>query len=230
MPNAALKVKKTIANDVYSQLRNKIISCTLRPGSKINIQTLSLEMGVSLGAVREALSKLSAEGLVDAFEQRGYAVAEVSVDDLHELTAARIRIEQECICSAIDHRTLDWETGIVAALHRLNNTPYILESSTLLDPAWAKAHHAFHSALVAACDNRWFLRIRSQLYDQSERYRQVSVPVARVERDVKTEHDTIAAAVLGHDKPKVRELIAAHLEKTTAIVIEALNEMAEPVN
>lgn len=225
MPSAVLKIKKTIANDVYTRLRNQIISCTLRPGAKINIQSLCVEMGVSLGAVREALSKLSAEGLVNAFEQRGYAAAEVSIDDLRELTAARIKIEQECICSAIDHRTLDWETGIVAALHRLSNTPYILEGSTLLDPAWAKAHHAFHGALVAACDNRWLLRIRSQLYDQSERYRQVSVPVARVERDVKSEHDAIAAAVLKHDKDEVCRLIAAHLEKTATIVIEALKDM-----
>ncbi|TIU68574.1 MAG: GntR family transcriptional regulator, partial [Mesorhizobium sp.] len=57
-------VARTIANDVYEQLRHDIISCRMPPGSKINIKALVQKYEVSLGAVREALSKLSAEGLV----------------------------------------------------------------------------------------------------------------------------------------------------------------------
>jgi DNA-binding GntR family transcriptional regulator/DNA-binding transcriptional LysR family regulator len=219
---------RTIANDVYEQLRHEIISCRLLPGSKINIQSMVQKYDVSLGAVREALSKLSAEGLVNAKAQRGYTVADVSPEDLAELTDARVKIESECLRLAIENGGLDWETDIVAALHRLNNTPYTLaDDPAVLDERWVKAHREYHKALVSACGNRWLLRVRAQLYDQSERYRQLSVPLARKERDVAREHRQIADAVIAKDAEKACDLISAHLWKTTDIVTTALTEAGD---
>lgn len=219
-------VARTIANDVYEQLRHDIISCRLLPGSKINIQALVQKYEVSLGAVREALSKLSAEGLVNAKAQRGYTVADVSPEDLAELTDARVRIEQECLKLAIAKGGLDWETDIVAALHRLSHTPYTMPGDpAVLDQRWVKAHREFHRSLVSACGNRWLLRIRAQLYDQSERYRQLSVPLARTERDVALEHRNIAEAVIGRDAARACTAIASHMWTTTQIVTTALNEV-----
>ncbi|MBX3567884.1 MAG: FCD domain-containing protein [Rhizobiaceae bacterium] len=219
-------VARTIANDVYEQLRHDIISCRLLPGSKINIQALVQKYEVSLGAVREALSKLSAEGLVNAKAQRGYTVADVSPEDLAELTDARVRIEQECLKLAIDKGGLDWETDIVAALHRLSHTPYTMPGDpAVLDQRWVKAHREFHRSLVSACGNRWLLRIRAQLYDQSERYRQLSVPLARTERDVALEHRNIAEAVIARDATRACAAIASHMWTTTQIVTTALNDV-----
>ncbi len=215
---------RTIGNDVYEQIRHDIIACRMLPGSKINIQALVQKYEVSLGAVREALSKLSAEGLVNAKAQRGYTVAEVSPEDLAELTDARVRIEQQCLTLAIEKGGLDWETDIVASLHRLSHTPYtLLGDPAVLDDRWVKAHREFHRSLVSACGNRWLLRTRAQLYDQSERYRQLSVPLARVERDVAREHREIADAVIARDIERACESIAAHMWTTTEIVTTALH-------
>ena len=209
----------TISNDVYERLRQEIIACRLPPGSKVTIQSLCQKFDVSLGAGREALSKLSAEGLVSARAQRGYTVMDVSVEDLTELTQARVRIEQECLVLAIGNPSLDWETGIVAALHRLNHTPYTQpDAPMVLDQRWVAEHRNFHHALVAACGNRWLLRVRSQLYDQSERYRQLSVPLARVRRNVNDEHRKLADAAIARDADEVCKLIAAHFWKTTDII------------
>jgi DNA-binding GntR family transcriptional regulator len=219
------QVARTIANDVYEQLRHDIIACRMLPGSKINIQALVQKYEVSLGAVREALSKLSAEGLVNARAQRGYTVAEVSPEDLAELTDARVRIEQACLTLAIELGGLDWETDIVAALHRLSHTPYTMaDDPAVLDDRWVKAHREFHRALVCACGNRWLLRIRAQLYDQSERYRQLSVPLARTERDVAREHRDIAEAVIARDAARACAAIAGHMWTTTKIVTSALTD------
>lgn len=216
-------IARTIANDVYEQLRHDIISCRMLPGSKINIQALVQKYEVSLGAVREALSKLSAEGLVDARAQRGYTVSDVSPEDLAELTDARVRVEQECLKLAIENGGLEWETDIVAALHRLSHTPYTMpEDAAVLDQRWVKAHREFHRALVSACGNRWLLRIRAQLYDQSERYRQLSVPLARAERDVAQEHRNIADAVIARDVARACAAIASHMWTTTQIVTTGL--------
>ncbi|NGN44664.1 FCD domain-containing protein [Mesorhizobium sp. CGMCC 1.15528] len=214
---------KTIANDIYQQLRQEIIACRMLPGSKINIQVLCQRFAVSLGAVREALSKLSAEGLVSAQAQRGYTVTEVSAEDLAELTLARIKVEQECISLAIANGDIEWETGIVGALHRLSMTSYTRDDQpTVLLEKWVKAHGEFHQALVVACGNRWLLRIRAQLYDQSERYRQLSVPLARSQRDVASEHKDIADALLARDTKLAQRLIEKHLQKTADIITSGL--------
>ena len=177
--------------------------------------------------MREALSKLSAEGLVTAKAQRGYTVADVSPEDLAELTDAGVRIEQQCLTLAIEKGGLDWETDIVAALHRLSYTPYTLPGDpAVLDDGWVKAHREFHRALVSACGNRWLLRTRAQLYDQSERYRQLSVPLARTERDVAREHREIADAVIARDIERACKAIAAHMWTTTEIVTTALLDQA----
>lgn len=217
------QVARTIANDVYEEFRKDVIACRWLPGSKVNIQSLVQKYAVSLGAVREALSKLSAEGLVTAKAQRGYTVAEVSPEDLRELTETRVLIEQECLRLAIERGGLDWETGIVASHHRLSNTPYTLAGDpAVLDERWVVAHREFHRALVSACENRWLLRVRGQLYDQSERYRQLSVRLSRVHRDVAREHKSIADAVIAKDTTRVMELIASHIWTTTDIVASAL--------
>lgn len=214
--------RNTISSDVYSRLREDIICCRVPPGSKLNIQQIVRDHGVSLGAVREALSKLSAEGLVQSFQRRGYVVPELTRENLVQLTAARIEIEKLCLRNAIEHASLEWESEIIASVYRLNSTPYLTGVPSILSPEWALAHKNFHNALVASCENTWLLKMRSLLYDQSERYRQYSVPMAKSVRNVQTEHSEIAEAVRLKDTAKSEVLISQHFQRTCTILVEAL--------
>src|SRR5712672_2028195 len=91
VPAAAQSPKnQTRFEGVYQHLRADILACRLRPGVKLQINLLAEDLGVSLSGVREALSKLSAEGLVVAEPQRGFRVAPVSLEDLGDLTMTRI--------------------------------------------------------------------------------------------------------------------------------------------
>ena len=71
----------TISGETYQSLRAGILSGEIAPGSKVRTQNLSERFDVSLGAVREALSQLMAEGLVTAEAHRGYTVVPLSVED-----------------------------------------------------------------------------------------------------------------------------------------------------
>jgi FCD domain len=99
-----------------------------------------------------------------------------------------------CLSRSIEQGGVDWETAVVAALHRLSRTPYWAGANDRrLCEEWATAHHAFHEALVGANGSLHLTRFRSSLYQQSERYR-LSVPVFPKTRDVETEHHEIAEA------------------------------------
>jgi DNA-binding GntR family transcriptional regulator len=214
---------QTLFEEVYQKLRADILSCRLRPGAKLQINTLAGDREVSLGVVREALTRLSAEGLVVAEPQRGCHVAPVSLEDLTDLTNTRIEIENLCLTRSIEQGGVEWETVIVAALHRLSRTSYWAPGDDRrLSEEWAAAHSAFHEALVSATGSIWLSRIRSSLYQQSERYRRLSVPVRSSKRDVEEEHRAISKATLGRQKARACELMREHLILTMNIIIKGL--------
>jgi DNA-binding GntR family transcriptional regulator len=204
----------------HDRLRADVLACRLKPGERLVINQLCQQLSVSLGAVREALSRLTSEGLVIAEPQRGFRVAPISAEDLKDLTAVRLEIELLCLKDSIANGDIRWEAGLVAANHLLARTPQkSADDSRLLNEAYATGHRSFHEALVAGCKSPWLLRLRALLYDQSERYRRLSVPLDERERDVNTEHKAIADAALARDVPRAAGLLTAHLERTSQILL-----------
>jgi DNA-binding GntR family transcriptional regulator len=65
--------------------------------------------------------------------------------------------------------------------------------------AWEGANRAFHAALVSACGSPWLIRLRDVLYQQSERYRRVSLNVSPRRRCVHEEHLAIVEAALARN-------------------------------
>jgi len=211
---------KTQSDRMFDSLRSDILACRFLPGSKLRINDIAESSEVSLGAVREALSRLGAEGLVIAESQKGYRVAPLSVEDLSDLTEARVEIERIGLFRSIAKGDLEWETNIVAAWHRLSKIPDPLPEDPNVD-RWAAAHAEFHLALVAACGSNKLLQIRSQLYQQSERYRRYSGIVNRA-RNVFGEHRAIFDATIARNSGAAAEAIEEHLRSTAKIILSSL--------
>jgi DNA-binding GntR family transcriptional regulator len=220
--------KRTMSGNVFDALRADILSCRLLPDEKLRINDFCERFEVSLPAVREALSKLSAEGLVISEPQRGYRVAPVSAEDLRDLTETRIELETICLTRSIAHGSVEWETSLVGALHRITRTPYrVPDDPSRLNDAWVDAHFALHEALVSACGSNRLLLIRKQCYEQSERYRRLSVPLYKQTRDVLAEHQAIVQAALARDVPRTVALMSMHLRLTADIVFEGMRSLSQ---
>ena len=228
IPSDLAEVQETLASGLiagtkshraYAQIRADILACRHMPGTKLNIAALANELEVSLGAVREALSMLQSEALVISEPQRGYTVSPVSPKELSDITEARIAIESLCLRASIERGDLAWETRIVGNWHRLSRLSQTEEGRDQhLSDTWSRAHADFHSGLVGACGNDWLLRMRATLYEQSERYRRMSVPLQTETRDVPAEHKAIFEAVMARDSEQATQALETHLRKTAAIV------------
>jgi GntR family carbon starvation induced transcriptional regulator len=216
---AGIDQTATQADQAYEIMAAEILDGRLAPGAKISISEIAVRLGFSPGSVREALSRLSAEKWTVATAQKGYSVTPVSVSDLRDLTRTRITIEQLCLRSAIAHGDVEWETSAVAAFYRLHRIPMVMTEPARLSQSWAAAHTTFHAALVAGSDSQWMLTLRAQLYAQSERYRYLSVALARKNRDADTEHKAILDACLARDADLACKLIAEHLQRTADILL-----------
>src|SRR3954462_15453198 len=144
MPEAVTRPRKefskTIAGDITHRLRKEIVTCSLLPGEPLRFDVLRERFGASFTTLREALTALAAEGLVDAQEQRGFRVAPVSHQDLVEVTDARVLIEVELIARSIERGDDDWEIAVISTLHRLKRIEQRDPEQALRDPEWKIAH------------------------------------------------------------------------------------------
>jgi len=204
----------------YEALKRELLVGMHPPRSKLLIDQLAERFSVSLSAVREALSRLTSDRLVVAEPQRGFTVAPVSVDDLIDLTAVRINIETRCLRRSILLGKLEWEGRLLDGWHQLSRTaPLLAGPPRALNPDWTRLHTRFHDDLIAACDSVWWLRLRDQLFVQAERYRHMSLPYARIERNVDDEHRAILDATLARDADRACEALADHLQRTADILL-----------
>ena len=204
---------RTQAARCYQALRDRIVLGTLAPREKLKIADLAEEFAVSPGAVREALSRLTTENLVSALDQRGFRVAPVSLDDLDDLTRTRLQIEALALREAMTRGDAAWEASLRAAYAAMQAHP-----PRPADRLAAELHAGFHAALVAGCGSPTLLRIRTQLYDLSERYRALAAIGAAPPRPVADEHAAIFRAVLARDAETAVAALSAHISLTTALV------------
>ena len=89
---------RSVAATTYDRIRHDIIFGKLRPGTKLKLNPLRVNYGVSVTTLREILNRLVSDGFVRAEEQRGFFVSSVSKDDLIEISQLRILLE----CSALE--------------------------------------------------------------------------------------------------------------------------------
>lgn len=205
----------------YKSLRAAILDGGFAPGERLKISELATQLEVSPGAVREALSRLVPEKLVLFRDQRGFQVAPLSIEDLQELTDLRCEIEAIALRRSVEQGGVDWEASIMASAHRLAGTPRLTDDTPpRLNPEWRRSHAAFHRSLVAACGNPRLLDLHGQLYEQSERYRNLSVGLEVGERKVEDEHNAMLEAALRHDTEALVETVVSHIKSTTALLLK----------
>jgi len=207
--------KATRTGEVYEALRADILNSRIEPGSKLKIADLSTRFGVSLSVVREALTRLGAQGLVVANPQRGFSVIELSMNDLDDLTNTRIQIESMAVRDAVAHGGVAWEGEVVAAHHRLERTEVYVDPDRV-NPEWVEAHRAYHQALVAGGSSPRLQAIANALRDNAELYRMWSRTWAHdVDRDLAAEHRAIMTAAINADADAAAKALSEHIVRTS---------------
>jgi DNA-binding GntR family transcriptional regulator len=210
----------------FIDLRGKILRCEYGQGKKLKIDSLQQELGYSSSPLREALNRLTVEGLVTSDDRRGFFAAPMSQADLEEITRLRLMLDREALSESMDKGGDEWEAEIIAAYHKLVKIEERHESGPLsLDDGWTKQHKDFHLALVSACTSPKLLKLCSDLFDQSERYRRLSIQYRTEPRKKSQEHRLMMESVIARDKAKALELLEQHIEKTAANVIQVLDKV-----
>ncbi len=220
--SAVVRKEKTRVLEIYTSVRSDILNGRLRPGEKLGPAVLSQKYGVSLGVVREALTRLAEQGLVVSQPQQGFQVTPISREDLLDLTSVRLDIETLALRRSVERGDVGWRSGLVAAHYVLEHTPQYDE----LDPPtmnedWATAHKAFHEQLICACGSARLLEIAESLRDAADLYRRWSSPIGGdMKRDIVGEHRAIFDAVQSGDPDAAVEELHKHISHTTNVLLK----------
>ena len=210
---------KTLAEAIYRQLRQNILSGELKPGSKLRFSDLKVDYRASNSTLRESLSRLTADCLVTAVGQRGFRVASVSLTELWDITKMRCDVEASALSESIDSGDDVWEANIIAALHRFQKFEKRLgDIPAYLTSEGAALHKQLHMTLLAGCSSTWRQRVIDLLYDHSERYRRLLTSNLPTKRDSPREHREIVDATIGRQKELAVALLRLHIEKTAEIL------------
>lgn len=213
----------TLTSQVHRRLRADLLSGVLAPGAKLKVQALAASYGAGASPVREALSSLAAEGLVERLDQRGFRAAPATVADFDELVLARCLLEEVVLRESLRVGDTAWEESLVLARWRLLRTPRSASADHFADnPAWEAAHRAFHQALLAACPSPTLRAMAETLRERAERYRSLANAAAYPGRDIAAEHRGIAEAALARDTTRAVALLGEHYRSTAGFLRAAL--------
>lgn len=226
----------------YRVLRRAILDNALTPGAPLRLRTLQEVYNLGWTPLREALSRLEAERLVTVQRNCGFAVAQVSLAELADLTHARQALELALLAESIAHGATAWEDALVAAHYRLGKaalTPEDWVEASI--STWLDRHQAFHRALMAGGTSMWLMHLYEQTMDHERRQHRVLMfehslrvaardgtvdpaapPMAALLRAVDLRHHTdLMEAALARDLPRATALVAEHLRHKTEVFAQA---------
>lgn len=157
---------KTTAEQIAKQLRFAILNGKFKSGDQLRQDKLAKAFKVSRIPVREALSYLQAEGLVEIYPNRGAVVALLSLAEVEEIYDIRQALEVLALRNAIPNMT---NADLAAAETILD----LIDEADQL-PRWAELNWSFHEALYQPSNMKQLLRIVEGLHNNVARYLQVS--------------------------------------------------------
>jgi len=211
----------------YDLLRRAILDGDLEPGAALTLSALTARFALGWTPLREALSRLEAEGLVTSELHKGFRVAPVRAEDIRDLQHARGLVEAELIALSIRDGDAAWEARIVAAHHLLTLAPPLVVGAAPDAVAlWEARHEAFHAALCEGARAPTLHRFAGELRDAIHRHQRVilmrappapAVAAALAEATALSHHTALMDAVLSRDGTVARRLLDAHIGFTLAV-------------
>jgi DNA-binding GntR family transcriptional regulator len=206
-PDAAGHHVATASAAVYRMLREQIVWLRRKPGEPIAEKDIAQAQGISRTPVREALLRLTAEGLVDTIPKSGTFVARIPLAALPEAMVVRKALEEVTARAAAMRARRSDIGGLRAILERQR------EADAAGDRiAFHQADEAFHAAIAAAGGYPGIWLLIQSVKTQIDRYRLLTLPQpGRMARVVK-EHAAVVTAIERHDPDRAAAAIAGHLD------------------
>ncbi|SDE42568.1 GntR family transcriptional regulator [Glycomyces harbinensis] len=204
-------VRRTSTVDLIAErLREAVVDGSLPPGAVLGEAELAYQLGVSRGPLREAMQRLTAEGLLVIPKRRGLAVRTMTAEDVRDIHWLRARIEPELgrrilARPAAERRTVLAELG--TEVKRMQRALRKDDARALGD-----AYLDFHRALAAWGGSVRLARMMGTLLIETRLCTFSMYEHFEVHRDLVSEHAAFVEALAAEDAGRFASLVRAHLD------------------
>lgn len=212
-----------VAGNLYSEIRERILSGQYAQGSVLRQEEIARQFKISRVPLREAFSKLEAEGFLMLRPRRGYAVISLEPDEIAEIFDLRTVVEGH----AGQIATRMQKPGDVQAIEAL------LDEMGRTDPTgdiglvrWCQLNRAFHDRIFECCRRPRLQRMVMQLRDQVEPYVRIELAMTGDVAVATRDHEEIVSAFRSGDADLVGELCAVHCSRTARRLLDNLRTPA----
>ena len=201
----------TAASRIYSDLRTELVSLRRRPGEAVSESEIALAYGVSRTPVREAILKLSDEGLLEIFPQSAIFVSRIPLAALPQAIVIRKALEATTAQIAAERITTSQILNLHAILQRQREADAAGGGDT-----FHRADELFHATIAEVAGYPGIWTLIQQVKVHVDRYRRLTLPqVGRIGRTI-GEHEAILDAIEAHDPNAARSAMEFHLERLLA--------------
>lgn len=211
--------KSTLADSVYQQILEAILTGALASGTELSEVTLAAELGVSRTPVHEALLRLTADGLVEHLPNRCDRVMRFTDDDVRAIYDMRVVLE----CAAVERAAVRIDADELADLIAEADALAAAPNSRTWPTRALDFDVRLHAAFAAASGNE---RLRTEIVKYRHLVRAFCHMSGTSEnlRQAMQEHQAILKALKARDAAAARRAMAAHVEARLQAVLAVKTE------
>lgn len=202
----AVEEARSLAEQAYHEIKQRILSLELRPGQFLNELALCQLLGFGRTPVHQAVHRLMGEGLLEIIPRKGLLIRPDSMNEILELLEARWAVEPNIAALAAERVTPDQ----VKQLQTL-----LAESSKITDQRFRQrfmsVDRIFHATIAAAASNHILADVMRPLHERSARIWHLQVWQADDLEVTQAEHEAVLDAIARGDKSNAAKAMQQHI-------------------
>ena len=207
--------KEPIKDQIYNIIKRRILSHQYEPGKRLSILSISRELSVSNSPVREAISMLERDGLVETYPNAGPSVVTISEERLEQVAEAILSMLLGALEICEQNDKIDQLVGMLQKALKIQTTNLQMED----EHQYAKYSIAFEAAFIECCGNPYMTKQYREIEDLFYlivMYDQFYIHTVRTQAVL--EHQQILGCIMDGKLEKAKDLLSDHYYRFKKIV------------
>jgi DNA-binding GntR family transcriptional regulator len=209
-------MKESLSDQAYENIKRDIITCIFEPGSQIAQPKLAERYEIGMTPIREALKRLSQEGLVESVPRYGYIVSQITFSSIVEIYEVRMILESSTVRLAAERASQEQLEAIVK-LQDFKIIPKDRENYLL----FLGRNASLHLQIAETTGNKQLFRMIKRFHDSTTRFFHYGLKLYESSEDMRQEHVQIAGALFERDADLAERLMRDHISHAQSRVVEA---------
>jgi DNA-binding GntR family transcriptional regulator len=206
-----------LTDRAYRAIKQDILVCALAPGADVTERELGARYGLGKAPLREALIRLTHEGLLQAIPRSGYRITPVTIQDVQDIFALRLLLEPAAARQAAGRI----DAALLRELNELCRAGY-KPGDRASESRFLRANRQFHVAIADASGNRRLARLLGQLLEETERLFHLGLAVRDRTEEMKHEHEDLLAALVRGDGGAAEQAAIAQIDAARTMVMDGI--------